>query len=88
MEARIIQLDFSAAFDMVSRCGLLYKVKSIGVGGQFLSIVSEFLSDRRQRPRLDGKVSESVDVVSGVSQASILGPLLFILYPSKIFHTL
>ena len=37
---------------------------SIGVGGQFLSIVSEFLSDKRQRVSLDGKVSESVDAVS------------------------
>ena len=38
-------------------------MRSIGVGGQFLSIVSEFLSDTRQRARLDGKVSASVDVV-------------------------
>ena len=50
---RLVQLHFSAAFDVVSHCGLL----------QFLFIVSEFLSDRRQRVRLDGKVSESVNVV-------------------------
>ena len=50
------------------------------IGRQFLSIVSEFLSDRRQLVHLDGKVSASVDVVSGVPQGSVLGPLLFILY--------
>ena len=38
--------------------------------GPFLSIVSEFLSDKRQRVRLDGKVSASVDVVSGVLQVA------------------
>ena len=44
-----------------------------------MSVVSEFLSDRRQSVRLDGKASASVDVVSGEPQGSILGPL-FILY--------
>ena len=47
-EGRLVQLDFSAAFDRVSHCGPLYKLSSIGVGGQYLSIVSEVLYDRRQ----------------------------------------
>ena len=71
MEGRLVQLDFSAAFDRVSHRGLLRKLSSIGVGGQFLSIVSEFLSNRRQHVRLDGKVSASVIVVSGVPQGSV-----------------
>ena len=93
MEERVIQLDFSAAFDRVSHCGLVYKLKSIGVGKQFSSIASEFLRYRRQRVRLDGKVSASVDVVSGVPQGSVLGPLLFILciilcYASTLLETI
>ena len=56
MERRLVQLNFSASFDRVTHCGLLYKLRSIGVGGQFFFIVSEFFSDRRQRVRLDGKV--------------------------------
>ena len=48
MESNIVQLDFSAAFDRVSHTGLLFKLKSIGVGGSVLFICSEFLSDRRQ----------------------------------------
>ena len=59
-------MNFSAAFDKASHCGLLYNLRSIGVGGQFLSIVAEFLSGRRQRVRLHGKANASVDVVSGV----------------------
>ena len=39
-----------------------------------------------QRLRLEGKVSASVDVVSGVSQVSVLGQLVFILYTSELFH--
>ena len=63
MEGRLVQLDLSAAFDRVNHRCLLHKLRSIGVGGQFLSIVLEFLIDRKQRMRLDGRVSESVDVV-------------------------
>ena len=47
MEGRLVQLEFSAAFDRVSHHGLLYKLRSIGVRGQFLSRVSQFLSDMR-----------------------------------------
>ena len=39
------KLNFSAAFDTVSHYGLLHKLRSIGIGGQLLSIVSAFLSD-------------------------------------------
>ena len=66
MGGRLDQLDFSAAFYIVSHYGLLYKLMSIDVGGPFLPIVSKFLSYRRQRVRLNGKVSTSVDRVSGV----------------------
>ena len=57
MEGKFVHLDFSATFNRVSHCGLLYLLRSLGVGGQFLSIVLEFLSDRRHHVCLDGKVS-------------------------------
>ena len=62
MEGRLVQLDFSAAFDRVSHCGLLYKLRCISVGGQFLSIISDLFSAKMQRVHLDCKVSASVDV--------------------------
>ena len=83
-------MDFSAAVLRVSHCGLLYKLRSIGVEGQLLFIVSEFLSDRYQRVRLEGNVRAPVDVVSSVPQDSVLEPLLFYLftlYISELFHT-
>ena len=48
----------SASFDKVSHSGLLFKLKSIGEGGNMLSICTEFLSDRRQRVVVDGAASE------------------------------
>ena len=65
MKGRLVQLDFSAALDRVSQHGLLYKQRYICVEGQFMFVVSKFLSDRMQRVRLDGNVCALVDVVSG-----------------------
>ena len=71
IERRLVQLGFSAAFNRVSHFVLLYKLRSI----ENSSCSSEFYNDRRQRACLNGKVSASVDVVSGVPQGSVLGPL-------------
>ncbi len=56
------------------------KVRSIGIGGRFHQVLSEFLTDRRQRVTADGCFSSFSPVISGVSQGSALGPLLFIIY--------
>ena len=45
-EARIVQIDFRAAFDMVNHLGILYKLCSVGIGGSVLSVLTEFLSNR------------------------------------------
>ena len=35
-EGRIVQIDFSAAFDMINHQGILYKFGSVGIGGSVL----------------------------------------------------
>ena len=64
-EMLIVQIDFSAAFDRVNHCGLLYKLENAGVGGKFLKIIEEYLSSRTQRVIIDGQSSDPVHVVSG-----------------------
>ena len=47
-EARIVQVDFSAAFDRVNHQGILYTVYrlcSVGIGGSVLAILTQFLSN-------------------------------------------
>ena len=87
-EARIVHIDFSAAFDRVNHLGILYKLCSVGIGGSVLSILTEFLSNRSQQVMVDGCGSKLVNVVSGVPQGSVLGPLLFLLYTSQHFPIL
>ena len=87
-EARIVQIDFSAAFDRVNHQGILYRLCSVGIGGSVLSILALFLSNPSQNVMVDGCRSKLVDVVSGVSQGSVLGPLLFLLFTSELFSIL
>ena len=87
-EARIVQIDFSAAFDRVNHRGILYKLCSVGIGVSMLSVLTQFLTNRSHHVLVDGCRSKLVKVVSGVPQGSVLGQLLFLLYTSELFSIL
>ena len=53
-----------------------------------LSILTQCLSNRLQHVMVDGCRSKQVDVLSGMPQGRVLGPLLFLLYTSELFSIL
>ena len=73
-------LDISKVFDRIWHVGLLHKLKSYGISGQIFGLIFSFLSNRRLQVVLDGKYSQKYSVNAGVSQRSIPGPTLFLLY--------
>ena len=87
-EARIVQINFSAAFERVNHQRILYKLSSVGIEGSVLSVLTQFLSNLSQYGLVDGCCSKLVNIVSGVPQGCVLGPLLFILYISELFSIL
>ena len=59
---------------------MLYKLESLSISGNLLNLFRSFLNDRHQRVVLKGQLSDWAPILVGVSQGSILGPLLFLIY--------
>ena len=79
-ETRAVFLDLSKAFDRVWHEGLIYKLECNGISGNLLTLVRNYLKDRKQRVVLNGRSLEWATVSAGVPQASVLGPLFFLVY--------
>jgi len=58
--------------------------KRYGVKGNGLKWFRSYLQDRKQSVMIDGTKSEMKDLRYGVSQGSVLGPILFLLYTSPV----
>ena len=73
-------LDISKAFDKVWHKSLIFKLKSYGVDDSLLKLIGNYLTGRQQRVVLNGQTSSWKNILAGVPQGSVLGPLLFLVY--------
>ena len=86
--AKIIFADISKAFDKVWHGGLLDKVHRLGIRGNLLRWLKDYLADRFQRVVLKGSTSSWLKIIAGVPQGSIMGPLLFMIFVDDIIRNL
>lgn len=77
-------LDLARAFDTVPHDSLLRVLHSYGVRGTVLNVFENYLTKRQQKVRINGILSDAVEVKIGVPQGTVLGPILFIAYLNSL----
>ena len=83
----VILVDFQKAFDKVPKKRSLQKLSAYGIRGKVLEWIADLLSDRKMRIMVRSEYSEWFDVISGVLQESVLGPIPFLIYVNDIPET-
>ena len=75
----VVYLDFQKAFGKVPHQRLLLKLKAHGIGNDVINWIEKWLTHRTQRVIVDSEISNWKSVLSGVSQGSVLHPILFLI---------
>ena len=73
-------MDLSKAFDTINHNLILAKLKAYGFSTSAFYLLRSYLKNRKQKVQLNNKFSLDRNVIAGIPQGSVDGPLLFLLF--------
>ena len=76
----VAYFDYAKAFDKVSHRLLLIKLRAYGIDGKLLAWLAAWLENRKQRVIVGNSKSPWLPVISGTTQGTVLGFLLFLIF--------
>ena len=81
-------MDLSKAYDCVNHDLIILKLEAYGAGENSLRLIQNYLSQRQQRVKLGSSFSEWLEIILGIPQESIIGPILFNVFINDLlfFH--
>ena len=78
-------MDLSKAFDTINHSLLSAKLDAYGFSRTSLKLMENYLCNKQHRISINGSFSDWTEVITGIPQGSILGPLLFNVFLNDIF---
>ena len=76
----VVYLDFAKAYDKVDHHLLLLRLREMGIYRNIGKWLGSFIIERTQYVKVGDEISEGRQIMSGIPQGSVIGPILFIIF--------